>query len=220
MTRSLMMATLQLTAGDALLIVDVQNDFLTGGAVAVPFGDEIIPILNRYITCFTRLSLPVITTRDWHPPNHCSFKTQGGTWSPHCIVETHGAEFPARLKLPDYAMIISKARTLRRDAYSGFDNTNLAGKLRLRGIRRLFVGGRATELCVQNTVIDALALGFRVILLNDAIRAINTKPDDGKFAIKEMLRQGAAVIELPDIEDKLSQFGRFTDRTHRTEFRN
>jgi nicotinamidase/pyrazinamidase len=211
-----LMGILQLTAGDALLIVDVQNDFLPGGALAVPSGEEVIPILNRYITCFARRALPVFATRDWHPPNHCSFKSEGGIWPPHCIVESRGAAFASHLKLPDNAMIISKARSRARDAYSGFDNTNLAGKLRLRSIRRLFVGGLATETSVQNTVLDALALGFRVVLLNDAIRATGVKPDDGKLAIKEMLRQGASVIELTDIEDNLLRPIRSYDQLQRT----
>lgn len=185
---------------DALLIVDVQNDFLPGGNLAVGEGDEVVPVLNRYIDLFNRQSLPVFATRDWHPPDHCSFKPQGGLWPPHCIAGSAGARFPAALSLPYTATIMSKATTPEKDAYSGFEGTDLAEQLRARGMERLFIGGLATDYCVLNTVMDALSHGFRVFLLLDAIRAVNLQPGDGQAAIDVMIEHGAESLQFPDIE--------------------
>ncbi len=193
------MDNIQLRAGDALLVVDVQNDFLPGGNLAVPSGNEVVPVMNRYIERFVQAGLPVYATRDWHPGNHCSFKPQGGTWPPHCIAGTAGAQFPATLRLPDHTVVISKATTQEKDAYSGFEGTDLAGRLRRARIERLFVGGLATDYCVLNTVIDALHLGLQVLLLHDAIRAVEVHPGDGQAAIDEMARQGARLLMLRDI---------------------
>lgn len=179
-------------SGDALLIVDVQNDFLPGGSLAVPMSDEIVPVLNRYLKIFS--ALPVFATRDWHPVQHCSFRAQGGPWPPHCVAVTFGAAFAATLQLPPSAVIISKATTLEQDAYSGFQDTNLDSLLRASNIRRLFIGGLATDYCVLNTVRDALKLGYRVLLLGDAIRAV--LPDDGQRAEDEMISLGAQRITV------------------------
>lgn len=181
---------LHLQPGDALLIVDVQNDFLPGGSLAVPMSDEIVPVLNRYLNIFS--ALPVFATRDWHPVQHCSFRAQGGPWPPHCVADTFGAAFAATLQLPPSAVIISKATHLEQDAYSGFQDTNLDSLLRACNIRRLFIGGLATDYCVLNTVRDALKLGYRVLLLGDAIRAV--LPDDGQRAEDEMISLGAQRI--------------------------
>lgn len=183
--------------GDALLIVDVQNDFLPGGSLAVPHGDEVMPVLNRYLRAFA--ALPVYATRDWHPEHHCSFKAQGGTWPQHCVAGTRGAEFAAALQLPLSAAIISKAATAEQDAYSGFQGTDLDAKLRAANIRRLFIGGLATDYCVLNTVRDALRLGYQVLLLADAIRAVDVRPGDGQRAEEEMLSIGAQRITVEDI---------------------
>jgi len=193
------MSTLRLKSSDALVIVDVQNDFLPGGNLAVPSGDKVIPILNQYIDLFVARKFPVYATRDWHPDDHCSFKARGGTWPPHCIAGTSGANFAPDLNLPPNAIIVSKATSPERDAYSGFEQTRLAEDLRSRGIRRLFIGGLATDYCVLNTVRDALAHGFRVRLLRDAIRAINVSAGDEKVAIEEMVERGAQPIRLEDI---------------------
>ncbi|HCE07196.1 MAG TPA: nicotinamidase, partial [Oxalobacteraceae bacterium] len=120
---------LLLTPRDALVIVDVQNDFLDHGNLAVPNGDEVIPVLNRAIALFAHRSLPIYATRDWHPVDHCSFKTQGGIWPPHCIAQSKGAEFAATLNLPPAAIVVSKATTQGKDAYSGFEGTRLASQL-------------------------------------------------------------------------------------------
>ncbi len=186
-------------AGDALLIVDVQNDFLPGGALAVPEGDAVIAPLNRMIDRFRARGLPVIATRDWHPANHCSFTSQGGPWPPHCVADTPGAAFAPALRLPDDAVIISKATNPDADAYSGFQGTDLAAKLRELGVGRLFVGGLATDYCVLHTVLDALEAGFDVTLLRDAVRAVNLRPDDGAQAIQRMREAGADVADTESL---------------------
>jgi len=191
----------QLQAGDALLIVDVQNDFLPGGSLAVPGGDEVVPVLNRYLKFFAAQDFPVYATRDWHPLQHCSFKAQGGTWPQHCVAGTHGAKFAAALQLPPSATIISKATQPEYDAYSGFQDTDLDTMLFSAKVRRLFVGGLATDYCVLNTVRDALGLGYKVLLLGDAIRAVDVQPGDGQHAEQEMLKRGARRITLEEIAE-------------------
>ncbi|MHB1591257.1 MAG: isochorismatase family protein [Sulfuricella sp.] len=185
--------------GDALLLVDVQNDFLPGGSLAVPAGDEVIPALNRYIQAFRRASLPIYATRDWHPIDHCSFRAQGGLWPPHCIADSTGAAFSPKLDLPPVAVVIAKATRRDADTYSGFEGTELEQRLRMDGINRLFVGGLATDYCVLNTVKDALARGFDILLLLDGIRAVNLKPEDGQRAIEEMTLFGAHPVHFEDI---------------------
>ncbi len=185
--------------GDALLVADVQNDFLPGGNLAVHHGDEVIPLLNRCIALFTQKKLPVFAARDWHPPNHCSFHAQGGPWPTHCIAGSLGAEFHHDLALPPDAVVISKADTPERDAYSAFCGTNLDERLAAAGVRRLFVGGLTTDYCVLNTVLDALGMGYSVVLLTDAIRAVNVKPGDGVRALAQMQERGAHFAVSRDI---------------------
>lgn len=185
--------------GGALLIVDVQKDFLPGGSLGVPGGDEIVPTLNRYLAHFVALGLPVIVTRDWHPADHCSFATQGGPWPVHCVAHSSGAEFASGLQLPGTAYIVSKARESKQEAYSGFSGTDLERYLRDHQVRRLFVGGLATDYCVLNTVKDASALGYEVVLLQDAIRAVDLRPGDGRRAQEEMQRLGAVPADVESV---------------------
>lgn len=191
---------IQLRKQDALIVVDVQNDFLPGGSLAVPDGDAIVPILNAYIRIFQRYGLPIYATRDWHPADHCSFLEQGGTWPPHCIAETQGAAFSADLELPPDVVVISKATLQEKDAYSGFEDTDLAARCRRLGCQRLFIGGLATDYCVLNTVRDALSEGFDVYLLMDAIRGVNVNPNDDEAAIAEMRSRGAVPILLRNLD--------------------
>jgi nicotinamidase/pyrazinamidase len=179
--------------GDALLLVDVQNDFLPGGSLAVPEGDQVVAPLSRCIDVFYQHGQPVYATRDWHPAGHCSFQAQGGPWPPHCVQGTTGAEFATGLGLAAFAMVVSKATDSARDAYSGFDGTELAFQLMMYGVKRLFVGGLATDYCVLATVRDALKQGLQVYVLTDAIRAVSTV--DGERAIAEMAGLGAHFIE-------------------------
>jgi nicotinamidase/pyrazinamidase len=186
-------------AGDALLIVDLQRDFLPGGPLAVADADAIVPLANRLIDLFAGRSLPVLASRDWHPPDHCSFTENGGAWPPHCVAETSGAGFAQGLNLNDETLIISKGTTTDRDAYSAFERTDLAGRLRARAVRRLFVCGVATDVCVQSTVRDALHHGFEVVLLTDAIRGVDRNAGDSARAIREMQQAGARIATTADV---------------------
>jgi nicotinamidase/pyrazinamidase len=190
---------IDLQDGDALIIVDVQNDFLPGGALAVKHGDEVVPALNAYIDLFLTKGLPIIATRDWHPVNHCSFQAQGGPWPPHCLANSHGAQFAAGLRLPPDVTIISKAAAPDKDAYSGFQGTELEAVLRSHGIRRVFVGGLATDYCVLKTVNDAMENRYEAYVLSDAIRAVNVHVDDGRKAEQEMIAKGALLITTQDL---------------------
>ena len=192
-------SSIRLQTGDALIAVDVQNDFLPGGSLAVPEGDAVVPALNRYLAAFAARALPVFATRDWHPPDHCSFKARGGIWPAHCVAETRGGGFATGLALPQSVVVISKAATPDADAYSGFGGTDLAARLRSGGVVRLFIGGLATDYCVLNTVKDALAEGFAVLLLADAIRAVDVNAGDGARAQDEMRRLGARAIRYEDL---------------------
>jgi len=186
--------TVDLRPGDALVVVDVQNDFLPGGSLAVPAGDEVVPVLNRWLAEFQRAGLPVFATRDWHPPGHCSFHEQGGPWPVHCVAESAGARFAPGLALPAETVVVSKDMGVDQSTYSGFQGADLDARLRSAGVQRLFVGGLATDYCVLNTVKDALARGYAVVVLADAIRPVNLQPDDGRKAEAEMARLGAALV--------------------------
>lgn len=185
--------------GDALLVVDVQNDFLPGGNLPVPTGNRVVPVLNRYIEIFETLGLPLYASRDWHPANHSSFRDQGGPWPPHCIARSAGAQFAAELVLPKHTVVLSKGTSPEKMAYSCFEDTNLMEMLRDHGIRRLFIGGLATDYCVLNTVKDALDDDFTVFLLEDAIQAVNVQPDHGSRAKEEMILRGAMSIRIEDL---------------------
>lgn len=189
-----------LTKDDALIVVDVQRDFLPGGSLAVPDGDAVIPILNCYLQRFQAAGLPIVTTRDWHPPDHSSFASEGGSWPPHCVQGSRGAEFPEQLQLPRGAALVSKATERDVDAYSGFEGTNLRQYLQEAGARRVFIGGLATDYCVLATVKDAVDVGLEVVVLGDAIRAVNVEPGDGDKALDEMRSVGASIIELAELE--------------------
>jgi len=186
-----MQAQYLLNESAALLLVDIQNDFMPGGALAVTNGDEILSPLNKLMAAFAGQALPIVATRDWHPADHCSFTAQGGIWPSHCVAGTSGAGFHPGIMLPKNAHIVSKAEQQFRDAYSGFDNTQLDSWLAERGIQGLLVGGLATDYCVLHTVLDGLQAGFRVTVLTDAIRAVNLKTGDGAQAIARMASAGA-----------------------------
>jgi nicotinamidase/pyrazinamidase len=188
---------------DALIIVDVQNDFCPGGALAVSEGDQVVAVLNRLISEFERAGAPVIATRDWHPERTLHFNTYGGVWPPHCIQGTTGAEFHPDLALGAKSVIVSKGTEENADSYSGFDGVDprgvrLADMLRQRGVTRLLVGGLATDYCVKQTVLDALRHGFKVVVLEDAVRGVNLKADDSHQALEVMKRAGAEVRKSTD----------------------
>ncbi len=189
---------------DALVIVDVQNDFLPGGALPVPDGDAVIAPVNAMIERFHRAELPIIATRDWHPPDHCSFRPQGGPWSVHCVAGTPGAAFADALRLPDNAIIVSKGVAADVEAYSGFQGTDLAATLARLGVERVCVCGLATDYCVLHTVLDALKTGLDVVVLHDAVRAVDAHPGDGERAMLRMHEAGARVIATEDIGEELA----------------
>ncbi|MGR9087278.1 MAG: isochorismatase family protein [Gammaproteobacteria bacterium] len=192
--------TIALSMGDALIVNDVQNDFLPGGRLGVPDGDKVIPVLNAYIDRFVRRQLTVIATRDWHPPNHGSFLQQGGPWPEHCIAGTNGADFADGLRLPTTVHVIGKGMEAENEGYSAFSNPDFGILLDRLGITRLFVGGLTTDYCVFNTICDALKYGYQAVLLADAVRAVNVHARDGERAIDAMIRQGAIPVTLDRIQ--------------------
>lgn len=186
-----------LQPGDVLLVVDVQRDFLPGGALGVADGDRVIGPVNRAIERFA--GRPVFLTRDWHPPGHCSFQEQGGPWPPHCVAGSRGAEFSEELKAPPGAQIVSKATRIDRDAYSAFAGTDLEQRLHAVNAKRLFIAGLATDYCVVNTVVDAVAAGFEPVVLRDGIAAVDVQPGDGERAIEHMRELGARFVSSADL---------------------
>ncbi len=174
--------------GDALLLVDVQRDFLPGGSLAVPAGDAVLAPLAGALASWAGHRLPVFATRDWHPADHCSFKPQGGPWPPHCEAGTAGAMFAEGLRLPSDATIVSKGTRADCEAYSGFAGTDLEERLRQAGVRRLVIGGLATDYCVLQTVLDARRRGFEAVVLLDGIAAVDAR--DGASAVEDMAAAG------------------------------
>ena len=177
---------------EALIVVDVQNDFCPGGTLAVAHGDEVVPPLNRLIDEFLNRGLPVYLTRDWHPAKTSHFTAYGGTWPIHCVQNTKGSEFHPDLRTDPRIKIISKD-LVDKDAYSAFDETDLAAQLRAQQVERVVVGGLATDYCVKNTVLDALKEGFEVIAVEEAMRPVDVEPGDGDRALQEMQAAGALV---------------------------
>jgi nicotinamidase/pyrazinamidase len=175
---------------DALIIVDVQNDFCPGGALAVPQGDEVIPTVNRLL----KQRWLSVATMDWHPAEHCSFEPHGGPWPPHCVQGTTGAELHPELDAENIQLTVTKASHHDKDAYSGFDGTELASILREKGIARVVVCGIATDYCVKATAHDALKEGFEVVVLEDAVRGVEVNPGDSQRALEELRKAGAQVI--------------------------
>lgn len=193
----------------ALLIVDLQNDFLPGGALPVPHGDEVIPIINKLQEQFEL----IVASKDWHPTNHVSFATQHKKkpgehvivgdviqelWPVHCVQNTHGAEFPNALNTSNITHVILKGTDPDLDTYSAFydgirkRDTGLAGFLREKGVDELFVVGLATDYCVKHTVLDALDLDFDVKVIKEGCRAIG---DESK-ALKELEQAGAEILSF------------------------
>jgi nicotinamidase/pyrazinamidase len=179
-----------LRAGDALVIVDVQNDFCPGGALEVAAGHEVVPVLNHWLDEARTQGVPVFASRDWHPENHVSFQHRGGPWPPHCVQGTHGAEFHAGLNLPSDVTVISKGHHPDEDSYSAFGGTELAAMLRQAQVRRVWVGGLAQDYCVRATAIDAIKEGFEVHIIVGATRAVNIDPSDGARALDDVTFAG------------------------------
>jgi nicotinamidase/pyrazinamidase len=194
----------------ALLIVDVQNDFCADGKLAVPEGDAIVPVLNKYISFFVHNKWPVFASRDWHPKKTAHFKEFGGQWPEHCIQDTPGAKFHPLLRLPQDALILSGGMDADKDGYSAFQAVDSRGNefthlLNTFSIKELFVGGLATDYCVKWSVLDALKFGFKVTLLTDAIKGVDLKPKDSEAAIEEMVNLGAKKMTFEKLSRMLAE---------------
>ncbi len=188
----------------ALLVVDVQNDFCPGGALAVAQGDRVVPVLNRYIEIFSKDKNPVIASRDWHPRQTSHFKEFGGPWPVHCVQNTPGAAFHPALKLPSQAIIVSKGMDPEKDSYSAFQAVDerrrpLWDILKELAVQELWIGGLATDYCVKASVLDALQ-HCQVRLLADAVKGVDLHPGDSQKAMEAMIKAGAVNTELKDLE--------------------
>lgn len=181
--------------GDAVLVIDVQNDFCPGGALPVAGGDAVVPVLNRWLAAARRKGIPVYVSRDWHPAGHISFAARGGRWPDHCLQDTPGAGFHPALDLPEGAVKISKGVRFDKDQYSAFDDTGLAVRLRADGVRCIWVGGLAEDVCVEATVLDGCAAGFEVHVIQDAVRPITS---EGGERARERMRAAGAFIETTE----------------------
>jgi len=181
---------------DALVVVDVQRDFCPGGALPVPEGDRVVPVVNRLLHLAKWLA---VATRDWHPADHCSFVSQGGIWPPHCVAGSPGAEFHPGLAAGDFQHVVSKGTRPGAEAYSGFEGTDLAARLAQGGIRRVFVCGLATDYCVKATVLDARQAGFEVVVITDAIRGVEVRPGDSASALAAMQAAGAGLASSDEL---------------------
>jgi nicotinamidase/pyrazinamidase len=184
------------TMPDALIVVDVQNDFCPGGALPVPQGDAVVPVLNAYLQRAAATGTVIYASRDWHPERTRHFQAYGGAWPPHCIQNTPGAQFHPDLQLPSGATVVSKGMSEEDEGYSALeahlpDGRDLLSALREAGVSRVHVGGLATDYCVRATVLDAHQAGFETFLLADASLPVDVTPGDGERAVVEMLAAGA-----------------------------
>jgi nicotinamidase-related amidase len=176
---------------EALLIVDFQNDFTPGGALAVKDGDRIAERVNE-LAADPRFEL-VVATRDWHPADHGSFAERGGPWPPHCVQDTEGAELHPSLDRAAVDVVIDKGTDPETEGYSGFEGTTLGELLRERGIDRVTVVGLATDYCVKNTALDALRQGLDVTVDREGVRGVEVEPGDSERALDELREAGATV---------------------------
>lgn len=182
----------------ALIVVDIQNDFCPGGALAVTGGDEVITPANCLISHFRKLGALIFYTRDWHPANHCSFKEFGGPWPMHCVQGTPGAAFHPALAVPADATIMDKAWTPDSEDFSGKNSSELFPRLVQGGVRRVVLTGLATEYCIKATAQDARAEGFEVVVITDAIRPVNVRPGDEQRALDDMHTCGVTLLTSAD----------------------
>ena len=171
----------------ALLIIDFQNDFTSGGALEVPEGDEIAGPVKKLADRFEL----VFATRDWHPPDHASFETEGGPWPVHCVQGTHGAELHPAMHEVEVDEVVDVGIEREDEGYSGFEKSKLADLLHERGVDEVAVVGLATDYCVRASAIDACREGFDTTVITDAIRAVDVNPGDGERALEEMKAAGA-----------------------------
>jgi nicotinamidase/pyrazinamidase len=182
----------------ALLIVDVQNDFCPGGALAVPEGDRVVPVVNDLAARFAAADLPVLATRDWHPPDTIHFVTRGGPWPEHCLANSEGAAFHPDLRLPGGTELITTGSDPDTHGYSAFEGQTSSGEaladaLERLGVGRLVVAGLATDYCVKESVLDARRRGLDVVVVADGVRGVDVHPGDSTRALEEMTAAGAEI---------------------------
>jgi nicotinamidase/pyrazinamidase len=176
---------------EALIAVDVQNDFCPGGALAVAEGDQVVEPVNELAE---QMGF-VVATRDWHPPDHSSFRAQGGPWPVHCVQDTPGAQLHPGIRRDRIDVVLDKGQTRDLEGYSGFERTDLERLLRERGVNTVHVAGLALDVCVRATALEARRAGFDVVLHRDATRAVNVEPGDGERAIEELRAAGVDVVD-------------------------
>jgi nicotinamidase/pyrazinamidase len=174
---------------EGLIVVDLQNDFCPGGALAVPDGDAVVEPINRLMEQFP----VVLATRDWHPPDHGSFQSEGGRWPVHCVAESAGAQLRSGLDVDQIDEVVDKGRDRDAEGYSGFEATRLGKRLRERDVDTVHVAGLALEYCVRATALDARREGFDVVVHQGATRAIDA--DDGARAVEELRQAGVQVVD-------------------------
>ena len=187
---------LKITQNDALIVVDVQNDFLPGGALAVAEGNRVLDPLNELIPRFWH----VYATRDWHPRDHKGFVANGGPWPFHCLQGTLGAEISPKLDHDHIGTVISKGIDPETEGYSAFDGTDLEARLKAEGIKRVFVAGLATDYCVKATALEARKKRFNVVIVTDAIAAVKLKPEHENAALNAMRAAGCTLAESTAIK--------------------
>lgn len=184
---------------DALLVVDVQNDFLPGGALGVSGGDRIVPVINRISALFTTR----VFTRDWHPIDHISFSGHpqflDQSWPPHCVQNTWGAQFHPDLKIDAKDRIISTGDNPQEENYSSFHGTDLEAWLRRRDIRRIFIAGLATDYYVLTSAMDGLQAGFEVVVLEDAVAGVDVPPGSAARALQKLRDSGVHILSSGDL---------------------
>jgi nicotinamidase/pyrazinamidase len=179
----------------ALLIIDFQNDFTSGGALEVPGGDEIAEPVRRLAGHFD----VVVATRDWHPPDHASFQAEGGPWPVHCVQGTHGAEFHPAMEGLRLDAVVDVGRGREDQGYSGFEKSDLAQILRDHDVDEVYVCGLATDYCVRASAIDACREGFGVTVVEDAVRGVEVEPGDSERALADMREAGAKLATSREI---------------------
>src|SRR5438105_12769230 len=176
---------------EALIVVDVQNDFCPGGALAVPDGDAVVEPINR----LAGAAPFVVATRDWHPPDHASFADYGGPWPVHCVRDSAGAQLHPRVDKSNVDVIVDKGQTRDREGYSGFEDTELEQLLHEHDVDSVHIAGLALDYCVKATALDAKRAGFDVVVHRDATRAVEVEPGDGDGAVDELRRASVRVVE-------------------------
>jgi nicotinamidase/pyrazinamidase len=187
-------------AGDALLLVDPQNDFCPGGSLAVAEGDQVMPVLSEWAAAAAASGTPIFVSRDWHPERTTHFKAYGGVWPPHCVQGTFGAEFHPALRLPPSVVVVSKGMGEAEDAYSAFqardaDGVMLPELLRTGGVQRLYLMGLATDYCVRASALGGLEHGLQVNVVQSGCRAVDLQPGDGHAALVAIETAGGRLLD-------------------------